>query len=160
MDLRAHRMQLLNNEAPARRRLQRHLERLAGKALDEPAHVAAQRGRDPRPAELAGVGVDPLGRDLGTVLIESHYDRHHGASSTSTVHYLRASCAPELRRSHMRRDHRPAHAIFGRGGAVRATSPALSQCARDAVAAVSRSFSAEVIVVGARDGIGNDAAYP
>ena len=60
----------------------------------------------------------------------------------------------------MRRDHRPAHAIFGRGGAVRATSPALSQCARDAVAAVSRSFSAEVIVVGARDGIGNDAAYP
>jgi hypothetical protein len=100
IDLRADRLQLLGHEPPARRRLQGHVEALTGEALEEPAHVAAQRGRDPPPADLAGVGVDPLGRDLRTVLIESHYDRHHGASSSSTVDYLRASCALELRRSH------------------------------------------------------------
>jgi hypothetical protein len=45
--------------------------------------------RDSAAADLAGVGVDPIGRDLGTVLIESHYDRHHGTSSSARVNYLR-----------------------------------------------------------------------
>jgi hypothetical protein len=48
------------------------------------------------------------------VLIESLYDCHYGASSSSTVNYLRASCAPELRRSHYAGTAAPAHAIFAR----------------------------------------------
>jgi hypothetical protein len=99
MDVGADSTQLLGHEPPARRRLQRHLELLAGEAPEKPAHVAAQRRRDPGPADLAGVGIDPLGRDLRAVLIQSHYDRHHGASSSSTSRYLSASSAPELRRS-------------------------------------------------------------
>jgi hypothetical protein len=71
MGRRSDRVQLLDDEAPARRRLQRHLERLTGEAPEKPAHVVAVRRRDAPAAELAGVGVDPLGRDLGTVLIES-----------------------------------------------------------------------------------------
>jgi hypothetical protein len=78
MDIGTDRMQLLGHEPPARRRLQRHLEALAGEAPEEPAHVAAQRGGHARPAELARLGIDPLGRDLRTVLVESHYDHHHG----------------------------------------------------------------------------------
>jgi hypothetical protein len=111
---RADRVQLFDHEPPARRRLQRHLQPLAGEALEELPDVTAVRGRNAGTADLTGVGVDPLGRDLSTVLIESHYDRHHGASSSSTVDHLRASCALELRRSQLRRDHHPAHAIFAR----------------------------------------------
>ena len=98
--LRPDRAQLLDDEAPPGRGLQRRLESPAGELGQEPADVGALGGRDTGPTDLAGLGVDPLGRDLRTVLIESHYDRHHGASSSSTVHYLRASCALELRRSH------------------------------------------------------------
>jgi hypothetical protein len=36
------------------------------------------RRRDPRPADLTSLGVDPLRRDLCSVLIQSHYDRHPG----------------------------------------------------------------------------------
>jgi hypothetical protein len=43
MDHGTGRTELLDHEAPAGRGLQRDLERLAREALDEPAHVAAQR---------------------------------------------------------------------------------------------------------------------
>jgi hypothetical protein len=103
MHLRADRPQLLDDEPPAGRGFQRRLEPLAGERGEEPTNVHAVSRRDAGPLDLAGLGVDPLGRDLRTVLIESYYDRHHGASSSSTVSYLRASCAPELRRSQLRR---------------------------------------------------------
>ena len=92
---RSDRVQLLDHEPPARRRLQRHLQRLAGEALQELPHVVAVRRRDAGAAQLAGVGVDPLSRDLSTVLIESHYDRHTGPPQaprlTTCAHLARLS---------------------------------------------------------------------
>ena len=70
--------QLLNDEPPARRRLERDLELLAGKPGEKPAHALTVRRRHPRPADLPGHGVQPLRRDLRSVLIQSHYDRHRG----------------------------------------------------------------------------------
>ena len=45
--------QLLDDEPPARRRLERDLELLAGKPAQEPAHALTVRRRHPRPADLA-----------------------------------------------------------------------------------------------------------
>jgi hypothetical protein len=85
MDARADRAELLDDEPPARRRLQRHLKLLAAKARGEPSHARAIGRRDAAARDLAGRGVDPLGGDLRSMLIQSHYDRHSGASSSSTV---------------------------------------------------------------------------
>lgn len=85
MHPRANATQLLAHEAPARRRLQRHLELQARESLQEPPHPFTVRRRHPRPADLPGHRVDPLRRDLCSVLIQSHYDRHQGASSSSMV---------------------------------------------------------------------------
>src|SRR5438046_4696470 len=93
VDVGADRAQLLDDELPTGRRLQRHLELLAGEPGQTTPDLLAIRGSDTRPADLAAVGVQPVGRDLRTMLIESHYDRHYGASSSSTENYLRASCA-------------------------------------------------------------------
>jgi hypothetical protein len=70
--------QLLNNEPPARRRLKRDLELLARETGEKPSHALTVRRRDTSPADLTRLGVDPLGRDLRSVLIQSHYDRHRG----------------------------------------------------------------------------------
>jgi hypothetical protein len=99
MHLGADRPQLLDHEPPARRRLQRRLDLPSREARHQPADVVAVGRRHAGPTDLAGLGVEPLGRDLRTVPIESHYDRHHEASSSPKVDSLRASCAPELRRS-------------------------------------------------------------
>ena len=58
------RTQLLNDKPPARRRLERHLELPAAETTQEPAHALTVRRHDPRPTELPGLSVDPLGRDL------------------------------------------------------------------------------------------------
>src|SRR5207237_5890249 len=75
---RTHSAQLLNHKAPARRSLERDLELLAGEPLKEAAHALAVSGSDTRPADLSGHAVKPLRRDLRSVLIKSHYDRHRG----------------------------------------------------------------------------------
>jgi hypothetical protein len=63
MDLRTYGAQLLGHEPPAGRRFQRDLERLADEVPQELANIFAVGWRDTRPADLAGDGVDPLGRD-------------------------------------------------------------------------------------------------
>jgi hypothetical protein len=68
--------QLLDHKAPARGRLQRHLEPVFAEAAKESPHAGSVGGPHPRPADLAGGRVDPLGRDLCPVLIEPHDDRH------------------------------------------------------------------------------------
>jgi hypothetical protein len=78
MHLGAHATQLLNDEPPARRRLERHLELLASKPSEKPPHAFTMRRRHPRPPDLASDRVKPLRRDLRTMLIQSHYDRHRG----------------------------------------------------------------------------------
>jgi hypothetical protein len=70
--------QLLDHKPPARRRLQRHLQLGSAKATQKPPHRLAMRRRHPRPADLAGLGVDPLGADLPSMLVKTHYDRHTG----------------------------------------------------------------------------------
>jgi hypothetical protein len=69
------RLQLLDHEPPARRRLQRHLEPPATEAAQELPHALATCRHHARPADLAGGRVDPLGRDLRPVLIDAHHDR-------------------------------------------------------------------------------------
>ena len=57
MHLRADRAQLLDHEPPPGRRLQRHLELLAGETLKEPAHASAisraTRPRDTSPVDVS-----------------------------------------------------------------------------------------------------------
>ena len=74
--LRADHAQLLDQKPPAGRRLKRDLERLSAEPLQEPAHPCPIRRRYPRPRDLAGVGVEPLGGDLRSMLVKSHHDRH------------------------------------------------------------------------------------
>jgi hypothetical protein len=76
-------LQLLDDEPPARRRLQRDLELAPREALKEPSHAGTVGRRHARTADLAAVGVQPVRRDLRSMLIESHHDRHSGASSRS-----------------------------------------------------------------------------
>jgi len=76
--------QFLDDEPPARRRLHRDLELAPAEALQEPPHARAVGRRHPGAAHLAGGRIQPVGRDLRSMLIESHYDRHR-ASSRSTV---------------------------------------------------------------------------
>ena len=89
----AHPTQLLDHEPPARRRLQRDLELLVAEALEEPADPGAIRRRHTRARGLPGRRVDPVGGDLRSMLIESHYDRHRGLLK---LHGLQA-CADERR---------------------------------------------------------------
>src|SRR5437660_510223 len=76
MHARANALQLLHDETPPRRGLEPHLELLALKARQEPAHALAMRRRHARARELARRRVDPLGGDLRSVLIEAHHDCH------------------------------------------------------------------------------------
>jgi hypothetical protein len=85
MHLGAARAQLLGHEPPARRRLERRLDRKTAEAAQEPAHMLPVRGRDPRPADLAGGRVDPLGRDLRPVLIEPNHDRPRSLHSARVL---------------------------------------------------------------------------
>ena len=93
MHRRADAPQLLDDEPPARRRLQRHLELAPAEALQEPPHPRAIGRRHPRAADLAASRIQPVGRDLRSMLIESHYDRHRGLL---TLHGLNA-CADTRR---------------------------------------------------------------
>jgi hypothetical protein len=69
---------LLDHEPPARRRLQRDVQIRVDEPMQESSHRLAMRRRHPRTAHLAGGGVDPLGGDLPSMLVKSHYDRHTG----------------------------------------------------------------------------------
>src|ERR1019366_2720009 len=98
--------QLLNDEPPARRRLERHLKLSAREPTKKATHALTVRRRHPRPADLPGRRVQPLRRDLRSMLIQSHYDRH---LSLLRLHRL-TTCAnyPRLSRGG------PTHAIFWR----------------------------------------------
>jgi hypothetical protein len=78
MHRRTDRAQFLHDEPPAGRRLQRHLELASAEALQEAPHPRPVRWRHARAADLAAAGVQAVGRDLRSVLVESHYDRHRG----------------------------------------------------------------------------------
>ena len=77
---RAHRPQLLDHEPPARRGLQRHLERLDREPRQEAAHPLPIRWRDSRARDLTRLSVEPLRGDLRPMLIQSHHDRHDVSS--------------------------------------------------------------------------------
>jgi hypothetical protein len=74
----ADRADLLDHEPPTRRRLQRDVQVRATEPLQEPPHALAMRRRDPRPADLAGLDLEPVRGHLPSMLIKSHYDRHTG----------------------------------------------------------------------------------
>jgi len=77
--------QLVGNKPPTRRGLQRDLELLAAELLTEPSDSLPMRRRDPRPRDLAGLGVQPLRDDLRSVLIKPHHDRHRTAASLARL---------------------------------------------------------------------------
>jgi hypothetical protein len=93
--LRADRLEFLDHEPPARRRLQRHLELLAAEPRREAPHAPAIGRSDATPRHLAGFGVQPLGGDLRPVLVESHYDRQAGPPQAPRSKRLRGR-APRL----------------------------------------------------------------
>jgi hypothetical protein len=95
MHPRADRPELLHDEPPARRGLQRDLELPAAETLGEPPHAGAMRRRHALARHLAGLGIDPLGGDLRSMLIESHYDRHTGPPQAPRFERLRGR-APRL----------------------------------------------------------------
>src|SRR5881398_3443110 len=99
MHARANSLQLLHDEAPPRRGLQRHLKLMVFKPRREPAHALAMRRGDPRAGDLAYHRVDPLRSDLCSVLVKSHYDRHLGPPQAPWFEHLRGLSAIELRRS-------------------------------------------------------------
>jgi hypothetical protein len=75
----ARRPQLLDHEAPARRRLKRRFHLLSLELAQEAAEADPVSGANATARDLAGVGVQPLGGDLCSVLVESHhYDCHWG----------------------------------------------------------------------------------
>src|ERR1019366_4029861 len=90
--------QLLNDETPASRRLERDLELLASEPAEDPSHALTVRRRHTSPANLTRHSVEPLRRDLRSVLIQSHYDRHQGPPQAPWSEHLRELSALELRR--------------------------------------------------------------
>ena len=76
----------------------------AAEPAQEPPHTRAVRGPHPRPADLARLGVDPLGRDLRPMFIKSHHDRHRARlpsqvnpASSSTRALTRTASSPTHR---------------------------------------------------------------
>ena len=100
---RANPPELVRDEPPARRRLQRDLELLATEPLAEPPHASPMRRRDPRPHHLTRIGIQPLRSDLRPVLIKPHHDRH-----------LQRLLTPRLARPRPRTDPRRPTAEPGR----------------------------------------------
>jgi hypothetical protein len=71
------RPQLLADEQPAGAGLERDLDPPAGKALD-PGGNGSAAGVDSATAQLSCLGVQGVEGDLGSVHVESGYDRHQG----------------------------------------------------------------------------------
>src|SRR5215217_7985576 len=107
------RLELFDDEPPAGRRLQRDLELLAGETAEELTDAIAVRRRQPGAADFPGLGVQPVGRDLCSMLVESHYDCHSGPPHAPRF-ITGTPCAPELRRSlHTRPDRARLMPSFG-----------------------------------------------
>lgn len=85
--VRADRLQFLHDEPPAGRGLQRDLEVLAGEPAQEPTDAVTVRRRHPGAADFTRLGVQPIGRDLRSMLVESHYDRHPGPPHAPRLKY-------------------------------------------------------------------------
>ncbi len=81
--------QLLDQEAPAGRRLERDLQLPAAETLKPLANVRAIRRTHTRALNLAGLGIDPLTGDLSSMLIKSHYDAHKGPPQAPRLPSLR-----------------------------------------------------------------------
>ena len=84
-----HRAQLLHHEPPPSRSLQRHLDLLAAETTQEPAHALSIRRRHPPTLHLTGPGIDPVGSDLRSMLVKSHYDCHLGPPQAPRFESLR-----------------------------------------------------------------------
>jgi hypothetical protein len=78
MNLRAHGPKLLDQEAPARRRLERRLDPPALEATPEASERLTVRRADAAAPHLARLAVEQVVADLRSMLIKSHYDRHWG----------------------------------------------------------------------------------
>jgi hypothetical protein len=101
--------QLVGDEPPAGRCLQRNLELPAAELLTEPPHPSPIRWRDPRAHHLAGIGIHPLRGDLRTVLIQTHHDRH---LQTLSLPARVATTTHGLGETYRRTQTAPAHAIY------------------------------------------------
>jgi hypothetical protein len=92
---RANPAQLLDNEPPASRRLQRDLKLPAAETRQELPHRSAVRRHHARALHLSGLSVEPLARDLSSMLIKSDYDAHKGPPQAPRFPSLRGH-APRL----------------------------------------------------------------
>ena len=69
-------LDLLNNEAPAGRALERELRLTTGELLQPRTHIDPRRRRDPTAPHLTSITVEQLVRDLVSMHIQRHYDPH------------------------------------------------------------------------------------
>ena len=77
MHLRADRLELFDDEPPARHRLHGRDQIAAGKALQEPTERRAIRRPHLAGHDLAALNIERVERDLRAMHIETHIDRHH-----------------------------------------------------------------------------------
>jgi hypothetical protein len=81
----------------------------SGQGTDD---AVAVRRRHPRAADFPRLCVQSVGRDLRSMLVESHYDCHLGPRHAPRL-TTGTPCAPRLRRSgHTRQERSPAHGSF------------------------------------------------
>ena len=120
-------LELLDHEPPARRRFQRDLETLVGEPVKERADRITICRRDPLPRQLTRGRLDPLGRDLRTMLIEPHHDRHQTTSSTP------ARQRPHVARPRLRTAHRIPSTTVGTSSSIRPAARPQSARAYNAV---------------------------
>ena len=69
-------LDLLNNEAPAGRALERELDFMTGELRQPRTHIDARCRGDPTAPHLTRITVQQLVRDLASMHIQRHYDPH------------------------------------------------------------------------------------
>jgi hypothetical protein len=77
--------QLLDHEAPAGRRLERRLDLFALEAAEPAAEAEPVGGADTTPVHLTRRRVERVERDLLSMLVKCHYDRHRGPPQAPSI---------------------------------------------------------------------------
>src|SRR3954467_7632734 len=121
--------QLPDHEPPPPRGPHRPPQLLPAKAAENPPYVRAMSRREPRPRDLAGRRIDPLGSDLRSMLIQSPHDRNPGPPGSQ------ASAAQRRARAHEVPTRKPGRPRTAAGPPLHTPSlstPAASEVARRA----------------------------
>src|SRR5262245_11667356 len=92
-------LELLDHEPPTSRPFKHELGLTAGELSQPPAELGPRCGRDPTAAQLTRPPIDCFVRDLASMHIQSHYDRHRDLLELRQNRH-RVTTTPEPRGSH------------------------------------------------------------